>query len=163
MRSRSPLQTLTPQPLVLWRISSYASLDGIGAFRSGGRWNSPGRHVVYLSENTAGSMLETLVHLSPNATDLPDSFRLLRIELPRAVEIFELTFKPKTAPADLAACRQQGDAWLQSGATAIARVPSVVAPFAWNYLLNPAHPQAKQATIAGLSEHLYDPRLLRIR
>ena len=36
--------------------------DGQGASLLGGRWNSPGRRVIYAAETYAGAMLEALVH-----------------------------------------------------------------------------------------------------
>ena len=151
---------MPPQALLeLWRISAYPTLDGIGAFRLGGRWNSRGRHVVYLAETAAGAMLETLVHLSLDSADLPDSFRLMRVTVPAGLAV-----TPVNAPlTSLAATRKAGDAWLHSGAAPLARVPSVIVPYTWNYLLNPSHPASAGITIVETAEHLYDPRLLRIR
>lgn len=37
--------------------------DGEGARRSGGRWNSKGVRVLYMSENRSLAALEVLVHL----------------------------------------------------------------------------------------------------
>ena len=42
----------------------YASLDGEGARRVGGRWNSPGRSVVYMAQSVALAVLENLVNMS---------------------------------------------------------------------------------------------------
>ncbi len=36
----------------------YASLDGEGARRVGGRWNSPGRAVVYMAQSVALAVLD---------------------------------------------------------------------------------------------------------
>ena len=53
----------------LWRIGSdtpdYTAddLGGIGAERSGGRWNRKGTRMVYASTSRALACLETLVHL----------------------------------------------------------------------------------------------------
>jgi RES domain-containing protein len=48
----------------------YARLDGLGAKRVGGRWNSPGRAVVYMAETLA--VIENLVHLSKE--DFPSGY-----------------------------------------------------------------------------------------
>ena len=146
-------------PLELWRISAHPSLDGIGAFRLGGRWNTPGRHVVYLAETTARAMLETLPHLSLDGADLPDRFRLMRVTVPAVLEVTPIT----TLPTHLVATRKAGDAWLRGQATPLARVPSVIVPYSWNYLLNPKHPDATKVKVVETSQHLYDPRLLRFR
>jgi RES domain-containing protein len=41
----------------------HARLDGEGARRVGGRWNSAGRAVVYMAESIALAVLENLVHM----------------------------------------------------------------------------------------------------
>ena len=55
-----------------------------------------------------------------------------------------------------------GDAWLQAGTSCVARVPAAVAPFTWNYLLNPAHPDVDRIRIASKRRLPFDPRLFRI-
>ena len=42
----------------------HARSDGEGARLAGGRWNSPGRAVVYMAESVALAVLENLVHMS---------------------------------------------------------------------------------------------------
>ncbi len=146
----------------MWRISVYEDLNGIGAFRLGGRWNSRGHAVVYLAESPASALLEVLVHLDVDRLDMPDGYKLLRIEAPPEVDIAELN-APRVPEwqQDVTLSRQLGDAWLDRGAEAIARVPSALVPFTWNYLLNPVHPLSKMVSVAAVSTHLYDPRLLR--
>ena len=53
-------------PLRVYRVcrARYARLDGEGARRVGGRWNSAGRAVVYMAESIALAVLENLVHMS---------------------------------------------------------------------------------------------------
>jgi RES domain-containing protein len=45
--------------------------------------------------------------------------------------------------------------------TQLARVPSVIAPQTWNYVLNPAHPGAKQVQVAEVLKERSDNRLFR--
>jgi RES domain-containing protein len=42
----------------------YTRLDGEGARQAGGRWNLPGRAVVYMAESVSLAVLENLVHMS---------------------------------------------------------------------------------------------------
>ena len=49
-------------PLRAYRIADVRQpiFDGNGAALYGGRWNSPGRRVIYAAETYAGAMLEKL-------------------------------------------------------------------------------------------------------
>lgn len=60
------------QPFRLCR-TTYPAYDGEGARRVGGRWNSKGKPVIYMSENRSLAVLEILVHLS---SSLPDKYVL---------------------------------------------------------------------------------------
>jgi hypothetical protein len=59
--------------------ASYPPYDGEGARRAGGRWNSKGVRVVYMSENRSLAVLEILAHLSDV---LPDKYVLGSADLP---------------------------------------------------------------------------------
>ena len=52
----------------LWRLTRrpFADLEGRGAARFGGRWNRPGRPMVYTTAEASLAVLEVRVHL-----DLP--------------------------------------------------------------------------------------------
>lgn len=143
--------------MILWRISEHPALDGAGGLLVAGRWHSKGRRVVYLAESSALAMLEVLVHLEV-ATVAPP-FQLLRITGPDGLD-FQVP-PPALALADEAATRAWGDAWLARGDSALAKVPSKVAPMAANWLLNPAHEAAPLFKVEAASRQPWDPRLFR--
>jgi RES domain-containing protein len=146
----------------LWRISNYVDLGGWGGRKFSSRWTSLGRRVVYLAESPTAALVETLVHLEVDSEDTPDFYTLLKISVPDG-----LTIQPLVPPAgsewkqDLGLTRRIGDAWLASLETALARVPSAIAPRTWNYLLNPAHPDAKKVQVAEVIKERFDNRLFR--
>ena len=148
----------------LWRISNYLDLSGEGARLASGRWHTEGRLVVYLAENPAGAMLERVVHLMDRDEEgiLPRFYQLLRVAVPDDVATKQLN---ALAPADWKEhpefTRSIGDAWLASMETLLARVPSVIVPHSWNYLLNPEHPEAKQVEVAEVIRERFDNRLFR--
>jgi RES domain-containing protein len=137
----------------LWRLCRrpYADLTGEGARRRGGRWNSPGRAVVYLAEHPALAALELRVHLDLPFELLPVDFVLMRVASPDSLAASRNTIPPATVAV--------GDAWLANARTAALRVPSVLIPHAWNILLNPRHPDAEQARIVTIEPFGFDPRL----
>ena len=135
----------------VWRIAVDApmfkadDLSGEGAKNSGGRWNKKGTPVLYASESIALACLETLVHI--NAQGLPLSRYLIRIDIPTKVWDMAKKLNMKTAgigwdalPAGVVSI-EKGQRWLQSNASALLLVPSVVIPQASNVLINPLHPE----------------------
>jgi RES domain-containing protein len=122
--------------------STYPLYDGEGARRAGGRWNSKGVRVVYMSENRSLAILEVLVHLSGS---LPDRYVLGQAEFSDdlAIENIPPEALPNNwatlIPEEQTTMRKLGDEWVRQQRTAILAVPSVVSGER-NYLLNPAHP-----------------------
>ena len=143
----------------IWRISNHLSLSGEGGRRVSGRWHTVGRPVVYASASSPGALLEVLVHLRGRFSETPEGYTLLRINVPNDLDIETLTTAPLAWNAEVLPSRFTGDAWLANRKTALAKVPSVVIPYAWNYLMNPLHPSACDITITSATEERLDPRL----
>jgi RES domain-containing protein len=148
-----------------WRIVRAArrksAFTGEGARVYGGRWNSKGIAIVYVSEHESLAALELLVHLTPLApTDRYLSFRLEWED--------ELTeyFPVKNLPANWNAeppifeTMQIGDEWVRAGKSVALAVPSVLSTSELNFLLNPKHPDFKKIKISEPVEYRFDARLL---
>ncbi|MFM0129650.1 RES family NAD+ phosphorylase [Paraburkholderia sediminicola] len=151
--------------MVLWRISNFADLKGIGGLRAPGRWHFAGQPVVYLAEHPAGTLLETLVHQEISGTaDLPDTYQLLKVEVDDGMTIAEMEedgFPPDWRD-DQAWTQAAGTEWLAHATSALLKVPSAVMPFAFNFILNPAHKDASLIEISMAIEVRQDPRILRL-
>jgi RES domain-containing protein len=130
-------------------------MDGEGAKRVGGRWNSPGRAVVYMAESVSLAVLENLVHMSKE--DFPTGYVAVMAVIPDEVSMTEeedLRRRfPGLAPAQL------GDRWVESGESAVLQVRSAIVPIEHNYLLNPAHPEFRQIVVAETTPFSFDERL----
>ena len=137
-----------------WRLCRrpYADLTGEGSRRFGGRWNSPGRPVVYLAEHPALAALELRVHLDLPFDLLPGDFVLMHVVVPDT---------PNAVPAAESDTVAVGNAWLADARSVALRVPSVLVPHAWNILWNPVHPDAAGAEILGIEPFGFDPHLWR--
>jgi RES domain-containing protein len=93
---------------------------------------------------------------------LPSSYQLLRISTGVGTKIKALDPPPGLDwKAQELVTRSIGDDWLASLETALARVPSAIAPYTWNYLLNPEHSDAQQVQIAEVIGERFDNRLFR--
>lgn len=142
----------------LWRISRHRDLSGAGGLRAAGRWHHAGHRVVYLAESPAGALLEVCVHTSAN--DIPPDFTLLKVE---GTGLKSTSPNPGDLPEDwtrqLNITRDLGSAWLPGNTSALLRVPSALVPETWNYLLNPAHPEATKLQITAEYSYPFDRRL----
>jgi RES domain-containing protein len=52
-----------------------------------------------------------------------------------------------------------GDRWAKQGKSAVLKVPSVVIPEEYNYLLSPSHPEFAKITIGNPINYRFDLRL----
>lgn len=155
--------------VVLWRIATHTrefradDLQGKGAELTGGRWNRPGRPVVYTATSVALACLETAVHLRAQA--LPLNRFLVRLDVPDTLWADRQVFGAAQLPDGWNAVPEGkvsldlGDTWLKAARTALLVVPSAIVPEEQNVLLNPRHPQAAQVTATLLRPWVYDQRL----
>jgi RES domain-containing protein len=151
--------------MILWRISKFENLAGLGAELSSGRWHTSAKdkRIVYLAEHPAVALLENLANLGAPPEFLPDTFQLLKIAAPE-ISVTELTARQIAGirPDQLLSTQPIGDAWLASQSSALLRVPSIPSPESWNYLLNPLHPDASRIRIEWSRHITYDRRLFHL-
>jgi len=137
----------------VWRVCRrpFADLSGEGARLYGGRWNSPGRPMVYAAESAALAVLEVRVHLDLDWRVLPDDYVLMAIDTGDLVAetLVETPADPRAA----------GDAWLAAGRSALLRAPSFIVPESINVLVNPAHRDATRLSVASIRPFAFDARL----
>ncbi len=147
-----------------WRVvrSKHAesAMTGEGARLYGGRFNSEGTAMVYAADSLALAVLEISVHL-PSYRLLRDLV-YLRIEIPEAlvldVEALELPDDWRSTPLSRTS-QVWGDRWVADGARTVARVPSVLIPESWNYLINPRHPDVEEVRVGEAKALGLDPRV----
>lgn len=135
------------------------ALDGEGAARAGGRWNSPGRRVVYSSATLSLALLEILVHMDPLFLD--EVYAAVRVEIPddaiRTVE--ELL--PGWESAEPAFLSRLGDGWISRQDSLAISVPSAIVGRERNILINPAHPRFDDLVASPPEPFAIDARLRR--
>ena len=150
-------------PELCFRITRrpYADLTGEGARLVGGRWNSPLIPAVYLAEEPALAVLETLVHLDLPPELIPKDYVIMRIRfgsnLPKDGRWLE---DVATLAPDDDAARSIGDEFLRSRRALVLRVPSAIVPMSRNLILNPLHPMIDHVTIQAVDRFAFDRRLL---
>jgi RES domain-containing protein len=150
----------------VWRVQRQAhaaDLSGIGGLSASGRWHHRGHVVLYTSEAPALAVLETLVHVDPDA--LPSDLRMVEIDVPDRVRIevcdaVSLTKEWRRIPGPME-LQDFGTSWLAAKRTAALKVASAVLPMQWNYVLNLGHADAKRIRVVGQEPFRFDPRLLK--
>ncbi|MGH7575513.1 MAG: RES family NAD+ phosphorylase [Longimicrobiales bacterium] len=142
-----------------WRLASgrHDPLTGEGSRLFGGRWNSPGRPLVYTSESVALAVVEALVHITGA---FPADYHAFRIQLPDdAIERLNLTRLKSDWTDDIGYTRAIGDQWLEQTRSLAFVVPSVVIPSSMNVLINPRHPNTDVLDVVSREPFQFDPRL----
>lgn len=134
--------------------------DSTGAALVGGRWNSPGHPVIYASLSYAGAMLELLAHAGTGR--VPRNQKAVQIRIPARVSIEKRLLARMPAGwdrDDYIAARALGDAWLEKQRSAVLVVPSVVAKYERNLVINPAHTDFRWITVTSPEPVAWDARI----
>jgi len=147
--------------ITAWRIvkSSLArrAFDGEGD----GRWNSDAATIVDVAGSMSLAMLEILAHLK--TPELRGPFALSEVSFDdRLIQTLAPSRLPRNWQKHPAppALKEIGDRWFAAGRSVILRVPSVIVPTEWNYLLNPKHPDFHRVKIGRRQSFRFDRRLL---
>ena len=152
--------------MILYRLGPREWIDvwdGMGAAKAGARWNSMKVPVIYCGSSQALAVLEVRVH----AGEIPDNYVMSTYELPDPVSIF--TPALAALPADWnkvppgRATQRYGDAFVAAGTHVLMRVPSVVVPEEWNYVMNPAHPDMAKRKLISIHGFTFDERLYEVK
>jgi len=142
-----------------WRAKN--AFSGEGSRLLGGRWNSAGTTVVYLSEHESLAALELLVHTMP----LPLSERYCSFHIEwddKLTEYFPSKNLPRHWKAEPppASAQEIGDRWVRERRSAVLGVPSLLSTSELNFLLNPNHPDFNRVKIGRPIEYRFDSRLI---
>jgi RES domain-containing protein len=132
------------------RISSSA-FDTTGAFLYSGRWHLAGTRVIYAAQHVSLAALEILIHSSRRP--VPDML-VTEVEIPEAVSVERADWM------EMDWSRRFGSEWVQSGRSAVLRVPSkAVNGLEFNFLINPAHGDFRRIRQSVSHDFAFDRRL----
>ncbi len=149
----------------VWRISrvqhAREALSGRGGLVAAGRWHARGTRIVYTSATLSLSALEVLVQADKDL--LPNDLVQVEIEVPD--DLIRERIQPRNLPRSWRAypapgrLRVLGAQWIDRNESAILEVPSAVIPQESNFLLNPAHQDARFIQVVAVEKFVFDPRL----
>jgi RES domain-containing protein len=148
-----------------WRIvrasRARVAFTGEGPWRYGGRWNSPGGRIVYVSQHQSTAALEIFANRVPFVVE--EEYKAFQLEWPDSltgifpVKKLPLNWRISPPPQET---KEIGDRWTQERRSAVLALPSAISPADTNFLLNPEHPDFKRIRIHSPIDFEFDPRLL---
>ena len=138
-------------------------LSGNGTALSGGRWNARDTPVLYICASASTAILETRLHATgilPRA-----NLFLVTIDVPDHLlgAAFEPTLPPDWNRAGITphTTVEIGQTWITEANALAMKVPSVVCPADFNYILNPRHPDMRDVAVVAVDAFELDPRLFK--
>ena len=137
-------------------------ISGTGAFLYGGRWNSPGTHMLYTSVNSSLAYLENLVHLSEFNT--PPALYMTQLDVDESLiyDVPDGSYPKFWREYEDIETQVTGDNWMNDQLYLGFKVKSSVNPLEYNYLLNPLCPGFNNLVkIKSISLLNIDMRLLK--
>jgi RES domain-containing protein len=135
--------------------------DGQGAATFGGRWNSPGRRVIYAAETFAGAMLEVLVNA--NIGRMPKQHAWIAILIGGDVSVEEADVRKvrRWDAPDQRSSRIFGDQWYDDQRSTVLIVPSTVTRVERNVVINQEHPDFRKLRATKPKPVIWDERLFQ--
>ncbi|WP_256004989.1 RES family NAD+ phosphorylase [Pedobacter deserti] len=149
--------------MLVYRLSKTefaGDLEGIGAKLYGGRWNNKGTACIYTSSSRALSVLEFASNVELEY--VPEDLSITTYEVPD--DLLEV-LKASQLPEDWAAIptaqstKDLGSKYFSDQRVLCLRVPSVVVPEEFNYLINPESKKINGVKVRGISRFKFDSRI----
>jgi RES domain-containing protein len=148
--------------MLLYRITRKKhaqALDGAGSRINGGRWNNIGTPCIYTSESRALAVLEYIVNMQLD--EVPLDLVVISLKIANEKEIYKPAKLPENWMNIKASdeTKQLGTSILNQKEHLIIKIPSVIIPEEYNYLINPEHSHMKNLSIVNVAPFSFDTRL----
>ncbi len=126
-----------------------------------GRWNNPGKKVIFAAESIPLAFLENMIRRQ--GVGFNNDFKIMILEIPRKqiVSVLDVSLLKDDwrEMNNYAACQSLGNAWFDAGKTLVLKVPSAVLPDGFNYVINATHEDFKLVKIVAVTELVPDKRI----
>ncbi len=149
--------------MLVYRLSKeqYSSdLSGYGAKLYGGRWNLIGIPCLYTSQSRALALLEFTANVGLDFIPPKLCFSVIEIqdELIETIKNEDLPLNWKAIPSS-SSTQIFGSEKLKNSELPIFRVPSVVIPNEFNFIINPSKLTLENIKVIAVEEYQYDYRI----
>jgi len=150
--------------MIVFRIVHKAFSQSLVGSGHPGRWNKSGQKVIYAAESIALAFLESMIRRQ--GVGFNEDFKIMFLDIPQELTITTID------PASLnpgwdhirnhSVSQERSSSWYASLQAPVLKVPSVVLPYSFNFVINTAHKDFKKIKIIDLTPLVPDPRIERI-
>lgn len=148
----------------IFRICKEEFSGKIRASGSANRWNVHGHNVIYAGSSRSLATLELVVR---RASIIPNlNYKVMVISVPDEDSIITHVHNSDLPPnwrtlAAYSHLQEIGAKWYTTQKTIILKVPSVIIPFEYNFVLNTEHPDFnRDVKLVRVEDYFWDKRLL---
>lgn len=136
-------------------------LSGEGGRKVASRWNFKGDPIVYTSSTRSLALLEMLVHMDMEDMRMMDLI-ICEINIPESLTMHTLSGSAlpenwNQTPFSNGTQKYWRE-FTSTDKTAVLRVPSVIIPQEWNYLIDPLHKDVKRIKVRTCNPLRIDQR-----
>ncbi len=147
----------TPHKLIAYRCIWEKASEELKSTGISGRWNLKDDQVIYASESRSLASLEVLVHAEDSF--LLSKYKFLEITFPVSI-VKHIGIADTNFLRDMNECENYGHEWYHNKSSAVLKVPSVIIPNEYNYVINTKHQDIKKVRVTKVELfHKFDPRL----
>lgn len=136
--------------------------DGEGAYRFGGRWNTPGTRIMYTASTLPLALLEMLVHLEEEEMTPEYSSATIMFDEKFVVDVADFAELPSnwSGPTISPVTQAIGDEWARRNRSVVLRVPNAIIRNEFNYLINIGHDDFSKLNLGTIEMFIFDRRLI---
>ena len=148
----------------IFRISKAIYASKLTASGNSNRWNKRDQFVLYASSSRSLATLELIVHRSSVVP--ADKFKVMVLSIPdddHLIKQIKTSELPENWRSMFAypVLQQIGSTWYKGKESLVLKVPSVVIPLEYNYIINQEHPDfRKSVKLVRKENYFWDDRLL---
>ena len=148
----------------VYRISKCKYIDdlsGTGSATFAGRWHSKGTHVLYTAATPSLALLESVAHMAKVALD---GYCMITLDIPTdtiqepEIQSMPDNWQQNPSPDSL---KVFGDLFILKNEGLELKLPSVIMPEDFNYLINPNHKDFKKVKVLSKRNLFIDGRLFK--
>ena len=147
--------------MIVFRIVHKAFSQSLVGSGQPGRWNKSGQKVIYAAESIALAFLESMIRRQ--GVGFNEDFNIMFLDIPQELTI--TTIEPASlSPGwddirNHSVSQERSSSWYASLETPVLKVPSVVLPHSFNFVINTEHKDFKKIKIIDLTPLVPDPRI----